>query len=94
MGLKKNFGLYVRASHLHSDGYKDRSANTSSSIFYSAGHFKKKHALKLTGFAGNQANQMAWIGVSDSLIDVNPKTNGNAEEDDQFFQTLHMLQYS
>ena len=94
MGLKKNFGLYVRASHLHSDGYKDRSANTSSSIFYSAGHFKKNHALKLTGFAGNQANQMAWIGVSDSLIDVNPKTNGNTEEDDKFFQTLQMLQYS
>lgn len=35
MGIKKNKGLYIRASHLNSDGYKDRSANNSQSVFYS-----------------------------------------------------------
>ena len=92
-GLKKNKGLYLRASHLHADGYKERSANTSSSVFYSAGIFNKNATWKATGFIGTQKNELAWLGVSQAEIDLNPKTNANTEEDDKFSQALLQLQH-
>lgn len=94
MGIKKNKGLYIRASHLNSDGYKDRSANNSQSVFYSGSIFKEKSSYKLTGFIGQQRNQMAWLGVSQEQINDNPRANGNTEEDDQFLQSLTQLQHT
>jgi iron complex outermembrane receptor protein len=94
-GVKNNKGLYLRGSHLHSDGYKENSANTSSSVFYSGGLYHKKSSLKLTGFAGQQRNEMAWLGVPLEVIDRNPRANANNErEDDQFTQSLTQLQHS
>lgn len=86
--------LYLRASHLHSDGFKDNSANTSTSGFYSGQWKKKAHLLKLTGFVGQQKNQMAWLGASQDSLDENPRFNANApEEDDRFTQSLTMLNH-
>jgi iron complex outermembrane receptor protein len=43
--------------------------------------------------AGHQQNDMAWLGVSDSLIDIDRRTNANSkQEKDRFFQTLTQLQ--
>lgn len=92
-GVNDGKGLYVRASHIHSDGYKERSANTSGSVFYTAGLFSEKHNLKLVGFAGNQKNEMAWLGVSQEEIDQNPRANANTNEDDNFTQSLTQLQH-
>lgn len=94
LGLKKDVGLYIRASHLHSDGYKNRSANTSNSVFYKTGIFKKKHILTLTGFVGNQRNQMAWLGVPENVLKNNPKSNANSAENDNFTQTLNQIQHT
>jgi len=45
--------------------------------------------------AGHQQNDMAWIGVSDSLIDIDRQTNANSkQEKDRFFQMLTQLQNS
>ena len=93
-GIKNNKGLYLRASHLHSDGYRYQLANSSQSLFYSAGLFKQKHQLKLVGFIGNQQNELAWIGVSKPQIDQDPRTNVNSNEDDQFAQGLIQLQHA
>jgi iron complex outermembrane receptor protein len=94
-GLKKKQGLYLRASSLHSDGYKEHSGNTSQSVFYSYGFFAKKHLLKLTGFAGNQRNQMAWIGSPLDSLRKNPRYNANSpNEKDHFIQSLTMLQHT
>jgi iron complex outermembrane receptor protein len=90
----KNKAFYLRASHLHSDGYKRNSGNTSQSLFYSAVIYKHKQNLKLTGFVGHQQNKMAWLGVSDSLIRTDRRFNANtAAEDDRFVQSLTMLQH-
>lgn len=93
-GVQNNKGLYVRASHLHSDGYKDRSVNSSQSVFYSSGWFGNKQSLLLTGFAGRQQNQMAWLGVSEEALTKDRRSNANTEEDDVFAQTLLQLQHS
>jgi iron complex outermembrane receptor protein len=93
-GMKKNKGLYVRASHLNSDGYKYNSWNKSSSMFYKGGFSWENSTLYLTGFVGNQQNQMAWLGVSQADIDDDPRTNANTNEFDNFTQSLTQLQHT
>lgn len=91
-GVRNKNALYIRASKLYSDGYKYNSSNNSESLFLSAGHFNLNSIWKFNFMAGNQKNDMAWIGVSDSLININPKINGNSsQEKDKFFQTFSQI---
>lgn len=93
-GMRKNKAIYLRCTHLHSDGYKRHSGNTSQSLFYSGLLFGQKQLLKLTGFVGHQQNKMAWLGVSDSLIRTDRRFNANTNaEDDRFLQSLTMLEH-
>lgn len=93
-GMKKNKAFYVRASHLHSDGYKRNSENSSQSLLYSGKIFLNKHSFKLTGFIGHQQNKLGWLGVSDSLIAIDRRYNANSkQEDDRFIQSLTMFQH-
>lgn len=86
-GLKNGFGFYARASHLNSDGYKEHSANTSSSVFMNSGYWGVKHKVYFLSFAGKQQNQLAWIGSPLDSIAKNPKYNANSKaETDVFFQ--------
>lgn len=92
-GIKNKKALYVRASQVYSDGYKYHSSNNSQSVFLSGGLFYDKSTWKINILAGHQQNDMAWIGVSDSLINIDRRTNGNAkQEKDRFFQMLTQLQ--
>lgn len=92
-GIKNRKALYVRASQIYSDGYKYHSSNNSQSVFLSGGLFYDKSAWKLNVLAGHQQNDMAWMGVSDSLINIDRRTNGNKKhEKDRFFQMLVQLQ--
>jgi iron complex outermembrane receptor protein len=92
-GLKNRKALYVRASQIYSDGYKYNSFNNSQSLFLSGALFFEKSVWKVNILAGHQQNGMAWLGVSDSLINVDPRTNVNAkQEKDQFFQGLAQVQ--
>ncbi|UOG76345.1 TonB-dependent receptor [Hymenobacter tibetensis] len=92
-GLRNQKALYVRASELHSDGYKDRSANTSRSVFVSSGLFRDKTSWKLNLLAGHQQNQLAWLGVADSVLQRNRRANANSSaENDRFTQGLVQLQ--
>jgi len=93
-GMRKNKAIYLSGTHLHSDGYKRHSGNTSQSLFYSGMLFGQKQLLKLTGFVGHQQNKMAWLGVSDSLIRTDRRFNANTNaEDDRFLQSLTMLEH-
>ena len=92
-GLKNRKSLYVRASQIYSDGYKYHSSNNSQSIFLSGGLFYDKSIWKLNVLAGQQRNDMAWIGVSDSLINMDRRTNVNTQQEkDRFVQCLTQLQ--
>lgn len=94
-GVKNKKALYVRASQIYSDGYKYHSSNNSQSLFLSGGLFHNKSIWKLNFMAGNQQNDMAWLGVSDSLIGVDRRTNANSEQEkDRFFQMLTQLKNS
>ncbi len=92
-GIKNKKALYVRASQIYSDGYKYHSSNNSQSVFLSGGLFYNKSTWKLNVLAGHQKNDMAWIGVSDSLIAIDRRTNANNKhEKDRFFQMFAQLQ--
>jgi iron complex outermembrane receptor protein len=61
-------------------------------VFLSGGLFYEKSIWKLNFLLGHQQNDMAWLGVSDSLISIDRKTNANSkQEKDRFFQTLTQL---
>jgi iron complex outermembrane receptor protein len=88
-GLKNRKAVYVRASEVFSQGYKYHSSNHSQSIFASGGLFYDKSVWKVNLLAGHQQNDMAWLGVSDSLINLDRRTNANTKpEKDRFFQTM------
>ncbi len=91
-GVKKNKAIYARASEVFSGGYKYHSSNNSQSVFLSGGLFYDKSIWKMNLLVGHQQNQLAWIGVSDSLIETDRKTNANKNEKDQFTQCLAQLQ--
>jgi iron complex outermembrane receptor protein len=91
-GIKNRKALYVRASQIYSDGYKYHSSNNSRSVFISSGLFYNKSTWKLNLLVGNQQNQLAWLGVSDYLISIDPRTNANQNERDHFTQCLAQVQ--
>ncbi len=91
-GVKNRKALYVRTSQIYSDGYKYNSSNNSQSVFISSGLVHDKSSWKMNLLAGHQQNQLAWLGVSDSLISIDRQTNANKNEKDQFTQFLAQLQ--
>jgi iron complex outermembrane receptor protein len=92
---KKNFSFYTRISDVHTNGYKEHSGNDSRSFLFSAAYQKNKHLLKLLGFAGVQANEMAWLGAPIDSLKINPRYNANTTgETDAFFQSLISLQHT
>lgn len=94
-GIKNKKALYVRASQIYSNGYKYHSSNNSQSVFLSGGLFNDKSVWKLNFLIGHQQNDLAWLGVSDSLIGIDRKNNANSkQEKDRFFQTLTQLKNS
>jgi iron complex outermembrane receptor protein len=93
-GLKKNKSMYVRASEIYSDGYKYHSSNSARSVFMSGSLYTEKSTWKMNLLAGQQQNQLAWLGVADSLIAKDRKTNANVNEHDRFIQCLLQLQNS
>lgn len=92
-GIKNHKALYIRASQVYSDGYKLHAANNSQSVFLSSGLFYEKNELKLNVLVGQQRNQLAWLGVSDSLLSINRRTNVNENEKDRFVQTFVQLHH-
>ncbi|MBC8034142.1 MAG: TonB-dependent receptor [Chitinophagaceae bacterium] len=91
-GLKNRKAFYVRASQIYTDGYKYHSSNNSQSVFASGGWYLDKSTWKFNLLAGNQRNQLAWLGVADSLVVKDRRTNANSNEKDHFFQALMQLQ--
>lgn len=91
-GLKTDKSIYVRASKIYSDGYKYNSSNNSQSVFLSTGLFLDKSTWKINLLAGNQKNELAWLAVSDSVIQKDRRTNNNMNERDNFVQILAQLQ--
>lgn len=86
-------GIYFRTSVLGSGGYKYRSRNASQSAFVKAVLVKPRSVWQFIMMGGHQQNQLAWLGVVDSLIRADARTNANGEEDDAFVQSLAQVKW-
>ena len=95
MGIKKNWGLHIKATTQHSDGYRENAYNTSQSFFVKTGYFfNTKHSIDLLSFVGQSKNGQAWMGSTMEEIKVNPRKNGcTSSETDHFIQNINKLQY-
>lgn len=93
-GLKNKQAFYVRASNVHSDGYKERSRHDGQSVFYSYGYLGDRNILKITGFVGRQKNLQSYLGAPLDSIRVNPRYNANGYEPDKFLQSHTQAQFS
>ena len=93
--LANNTAFYSRFSRVKSEGYRNHSGTDSYSFFFSGGYFGEKDLLKLTAFAGQTKNELAYLPVALPDIQQNPKTNYVSENDtDDFGQEFIQLQYT
>jgi iron complex outermembrane receptor protein len=58
----------------------------------SGGLFYDKTQWKINAMVGQQRNKLAWLGVPDSLISIDRRTNLNENEKDHFLQSFVQLQ--
>jgi iron complex outermembrane receptor protein len=90
----KKLALYTNASIYETGGYRYDSGGKGTSLFLSGGYFGDENKLKFTGFAGSSRNEMAWQPVSETDINLNPRTNYNADDaTDDFKQIFLQLEY-
>lgn len=90
----KKLALYTNASIYETGGYRYDSGGKGTSLFLSGGYFGDKNKLKFTGFAGSSRNEMAWQPVSETDVNLNPRTNYNANDaTDDFKQIFLQLEY-
>ena len=93
-GLNNKFAMFSNLSIYQSDGYKYNSGGSGYSAFVSGGYYGEKDIIKFTGFTGRSINQMAWLAVSESDINTDPRINYNPKgENDDFRQSFAQLQY-
>lgn len=93
-GFRKGKALYARVSQVQSEGYKYHSGNNAQSAFLSAGWMTDASFWKINLLAGRQRNQLAWLGVPESRIQEDARSNANSpQEYDAFTQCLTQLQH-
>jgi len=90
----KKLALYTNASIYETGGYRYDSGGKGTSLFLSGGYFGDENKLKFTGFVGSSRNEMAWQPVSETDVNLNPRTNYNADDaTDDFKQVFLQLEY-
>ena len=86
----KKGGLYVSLSDIQTQGYKNHSGNHSRSAFVVGNYTIGKNQFKLVGFAGEQMNELAWLGSSMDSINKNRKDNECTTRENDHFNQYHL----
>lgn len=95
-GFKLNKTMVqTKLSYLQTNGFKQNSKNQSFGAFIQATKPVKKGSWKYVFIGGNNENQLAWLGVRDSLINVDKTKNGNSSlEKGNFTQLINQLHFN
>jgi iron complex outermembrane recepter protein len=86
----KRGGYYVQLSDIGSDGYKYHSGNHARSVFMVGNYNMNKNYLKLVGFAGEQQNELSWIGSPMDSIQKDRQYNACSKEENDYFNQYHI----
>lgn len=95
MGERRGWGLHVKATHQHTDGYRDYGFNTSEALTVKTGRrFNERHSIDFLTMNGYHRNGQGWIGNTKAELQVNPHANGNNQaEDDNWLMSMNRFQY-
>ncbi|MDR0989167.1 MAG: TonB-dependent receptor [Prevotellaceae bacterium] len=78
------WGVDVRLSNIHSDGYRDRAFSNLKSYFVQAGYYGARGSLKFITFGGNEQTYHAWDGIDKQMLQTDRTYNPNGViNDDQ-----------
>lgn len=87
--------VQTKLTYLHTDGFKQHSSNKSFGGFIQATKPIKNGSLSYIFLGGQNQNQLAWLGVRDSLLAIDKKQNGNSKlEEGNFMQFINQLNLS
>lgn len=98
-GLQSNgIAASTSISYLGTNGFRNNSNSAGLTMFNQIGYYGKSNLIKVFHFSGIVNNQMSWMPLSDSLLKVDYRMNGNTvEESDKFnqhFVTANWVNYS
>lgn len=94
-GNLNNFSYFTNISLYETDGYKYGSGGNGKSLYFGGEYNNINNIFRLTAFSGNSKNGMAWLPVSETDINNNPRTNYNKTDAwDDFNQTFIQLEYN
>ena len=96
MGLKKGFGLHLKATTSHTDGYRRNSWNNSHAFTAKFGYyFNDRHSIDVLSINGYHSNCQGWIGSTQAELNIDPRANGNTkDETDNWFQSVNKIHYN
>lgn len=86
----KNGGLYISLSNIQSNGYKYHSGNNSRSAFMVVNQTVGSNQFKFVGFAGEQMNNLAWLGVPMDSINKDRRYNTCTNRENDHFNQYHL----
>jgi iron complex outermembrane receptor protein len=86
----KKGGLYASFSDLETKGYKYHSGNHSRSAFLVGNYTTGRNQFKFVGFAGEQMNQLAWLGVPIDSINLDRRYNTCTTRENDHFNQYHL----
>lgn len=88
-GFKLNdINVQTKLSYLQTDGFKQNSNNHSFGGFIQATKPIKNGSISYVLIGGQNKNQLAWLGVRDSLLNVDKTKNGNSKVEKGSFTQL------
>ena len=95
MGFKNGFGLHLKATTSHTDGYRRNSWNNSHAFTAKFGYyFNDRHSIDVLSINGYHSNCQGWIGSTKAELDDDARANGNTkDETDNWLQTVNKIQY-
>jgi iron complex outermembrane receptor protein len=93
--MRNGFHVAGRFSYSTTEGYRDHSGSEHDTFFINAGWQGDRSTLKLTGFTGREASQLAYLAVDPATLAENRRFNPMGEDErDDFSQNFLQLQYT
>lgn len=93
--MRSGFHIAGRFSYSSTDAYRDHSGSEHDTFFVNAGWQGEHSTVKLTGFSGRAASQLAYLAVDPATLAENRRFNPlDEQERDDFNQNFLQLQYT
>jgi iron complex outermembrane recepter protein len=92
--IANKYAFYARLSNIASGGFRERSGSEINSYLFSGAKYGKRSIWRLNTWGGDAQSQLAYVGVSQQILDTNRRYNPlEQDERDRFRQHFFQLQY-